>query len=57
MPTTRFTNLPDYMAENHDMVHPSYTATAMGFAGQLAGLYALHGQPLPNEARFNRQRI
>ncbi len=52
-----FTTLPDYMAENHGMVHPSYTATAVGFAGQLAGLYALHGQPLPKEARFNRQRI
>lgn len=52
-----FTALPDYLAENHGMVHPSYTATAVLFSGDLAITYALSGLPLPEHARFNRQRI
>lgn len=52
-----FTTLPDYMAENHGMVHPSYTATALSFSGMLAMLYRTFSLPLPPEALYNRQEI
>lgn len=54
---TTFTTLPDYMAENHGMVHPSYTCSSIGFLEHLAELYALFGKGLPPEALFNRERI
>ena len=37
------TTLPDYMAENHGMVHPSYTACALHFLGNLGTLYGTFG--------------
>jgi len=52
-----FTALPDYMAENHGMVHPSYTASALQFLCRQATLYALHGRPLPDQALHNRQHV
>jgi hypothetical protein len=52
-----FTTLPDYMAENHGMVHPSYTATALSFSGMLATLFRAFSLPLPKEALYNRQEI
>jgi hypothetical protein len=52
-----FTMLPDYMAENHGMVHPTYTASALTFTGNLGCLYGLFGRELPSEALFNRQRV
>lgn len=52
-----FTALPDYMAENHGMVHPGYTASGVGFTGSLAAIYGVFGAELPKHAIFNRQRI
>ncbi|MBM4078312.1 MAG: hypothetical protein FJ278_01350 [Planctomycetes bacterium] len=52
-----FTTLPDYMAENHGMVHPSYTATAIAFLGHLGCIYGMFGGQMPRHALFNRQRI
>jgi hypothetical protein len=54
---TTFTTLPDYMAENHGMVHPSYTCSSIGFLEHLAELHALFGRDLPPQALFNRGRI
>ena len=51
------TTLPDYMAENHGVVHPSYTASSVNFTGDLALLYALFGVDLPPHALHNRQRV
>src|SRR5205085_2835484 len=52
-----FTTLPDYMAENHGMVHPGYTSTALHFLGYLANLYGVFGAEVPKHAFFNRQKI
>jgi hypothetical protein len=52
-----FTALPDYMAENHGMVHPSYTASSVNFLGNLGIVYGLHGKRAPKQAFFNRQII
>ena len=52
-----FTALPDYMAENHGMVHPSYTASSINFTGILSIVYGAHGKELPKHAFFNRQKI
>ena len=55
--TGRTFTAPDYMAENHGIVHPSYTASALQFLCRQAILYALHGKPLPEQALHNRQRV
>lgn len=52
-----FTALPDYMAENHGMVHPGYTASGVGFTGSLGVIYGAYGAPMPEHACFNRQKI
>lgn len=52
-----FTTLPDYMAENHGIVHPSYTACSLMFTGFQAFLHGVFGAPLPQEALFNRKKI
>jgi hypothetical protein len=52
-----FTTLPDYMAENHGMVHPGYTASGVGFSGNLGVIYGVFGASLPKHAYFNRQEI
>jgi hypothetical protein len=52
-----FTTLPDYMAENHGMVHPSYTASSLNFTGRLGIVYATYGAEAPEHAYFNRQKI
>lgn len=52
-----FTALPDYMAENHGMVHPGYTASGVGFMGNLGAIYGVFGASAPKHAFFNRQRI
>lgn len=51
------TTLPDYMAENHGMVHPNYTASSVLFTGYLGVIYGAYGAPLPKHAFFNRQKI
>ncbi|MCX7804059.1 MAG: hypothetical protein N3A38_02605 [Planctomycetota bacterium] len=55
--TRVFTLLPDYMAENHGIVHPTYTASALFHTAQLACLYGAFGARLPRHALFNRERI
>jgi len=52
-----FTALPDYMAENHGMVHPSYTASAINFLGKLGTVYGAFGRTVPEHAFFNRQKV
>lgn len=54
---TTVTTLPDFMAENHRIVHPSYTACALAFTGHLAPLYGIFGRPLPPHALHNRGPI
>ncbi len=52
-----FTALPDYMAENHGMVHPNYTGASVLFTGYLGVIHGAFGVPLPEHAFFNRARI
>jgi hypothetical protein len=52
-----FTMLPDYMAENHGMVHPGYTASGVASLGTLAMLYRMHGRVEPPHAYWNRQEV
>ena len=52
-----FTTLPDYMAENHGMVHPGYTASGVGSLGSLGSLYRLYGRTEPVQAHWNRQAV
>ena len=52
-----FTTLPDYMAENHGMVHPGYTSSGVMSVANLGTLYRLYGRTEPTQARWNRQII
>jgi len=52
-----FTALPDYMAENHGMVHPNYTGASVLFTGYLSVICGVFGTPVPKHAYFNRSRI
>lgn len=52
-----FTALPDYMAENHGMVHPNYTGASVLFTGYLGIIHGIHGAPMPEHAFFNRTKI
>ncbi|MDA0709912.1 MAG: hypothetical protein O3B73_06865, partial [bacterium] len=52
-----FTALPDYWAENHGMVHPSYTASGVRSL-LIAGVqHKMWGVGLPPELMWNRQRV
>lgn len=51
------TTLPDYMAENHGMIHPSYTASAIMYLNKIGLVYGICDRPIPRHAFFNRQRI
>ena len=52
-----FVALPDYMAENHGMVHPSYTGSSVMFTGRLGIIYGTFGAKVPEHALFNRREI
>ncbi len=52
-----FVALPDYMAENHGMVHPSYTGSSVMFTGRLGIIYGSFGARVPEHALFNRREI
>jgi hypothetical protein len=52
-----FTALPDYMAENHGMVHPNYTGASVLFTGYLGVIHGAFGLPIPPHAFFNRAKI
>jgi len=52
-----FTALPDYWAENHGMVHPSYTATSLWNVVVVGGHLKLWGRDLPPELLWNRRRV
>ena len=54
---TTFTTLPDYMAENHGMVHPGYTASGVTSTAHLGILYRLFGRTEPAHAYWNRHII
>ncbi|MBT4504678.1 MAG: hypothetical protein HOC74_43540, partial [Gemmatimonadetes bacterium] len=51
------TTLPDYWAENHGMVHPSYTAAGVYFSVHIGCRLRLLGRDLPPELLWNRQQI
>jgi hypothetical protein len=52
-----FTLLPDFMAENHGMVHPGYTAAAITLAGSTVNLYRLFGKREPEHLHWHRRDI
>lgn len=51
------TALPDYWAENHRMVHPSYTAAGVKFTLYIANLLGLWGCELPPQLLWNRDKV
>jgi len=51
----RFTALPDFMAENHGFVHPSYTASAIYFTGLVGNMYRIYGRKEPKHVYWHRQ--
>jgi len=52
-----FTMHPDYMAENHGIVHPNYIASGVLSTGNLGNLYRLYGRIEPKHAYWNRRVI
>jgi hypothetical protein len=52
-----YTTLPDGMAENHGIVHPSYLASGVSYMGSTALQYALFGQTPPPHLFWNRRYI
>jgi len=54
---TTFTMLPDFMAENHGIVHPTYTASGILLAAETAVLHGLLGRPAPPHLFRNRPAI
>jgi hypothetical protein len=52
-----YTTLPDGMAENHGIVHPSYLSSGVSYLGSTALQYALFGQTPPPHLFWNRQFI
>jgi hypothetical protein len=53
----KFTMLPDYFAENHGMVHPTYTASSVLSINHMACLFPLFRREMPREVLFNRERV
>ena len=51
------TTLPDFWAENHGMVHPSYTASGILFAANIAAHLRLYGHEVPEEVMWNRYEV
>ncbi|NKB72229.1 MAG: hypothetical protein GKR89_34560 [Candidatus Latescibacteria bacterium] len=51
------TCLPDYWAENHRMVHPSYTAAGVKFTLYIGNLLRLWQRDLPDQLLWNRQAV
>ena len=51
------TSHPDFSTENHGFVHPSYLASAIGFAGSSLLTHRLAGLEVPEVVRFNRRPI
>lgn len=54
---TNFTILPDYWAENHGVVHPSYTGYAVHSMKTMGCQLRLWGRDLPPELLWNRRRV
>lgn len=54
---TTFTILPDYWAENHGVVHPSYTGYAVRSMKTMGCHLRLWGRDLPPELLWNRRRV
>ncbi len=52
-----YTTLPDGMAENHGIVHPSYLSSGVSYMGSTALQYAIFGQTPPPHLFWNRQVI
>jgi len=54
---TAFTFLPDYMAENHGMVHPNYTGAALTLMAPVSNLYRILGKKEPKHIYWNRHKV
>lgn len=52
-----FTLLPDFMAENHGMVHPSYTSSPIALMGSVVNLCRLFGEQEPPHWAWHRRDI
>jgi len=52
-----YTTLPDGMAENHGIVHPSYLSSGVSYMGSTALQYAVFGQTPPEHLFWNRRYI
>lgn len=52
-----FTILPDGLAENHAIVHPSYLGSAMVFLGLTANNYHIFGETPPPHLYWHRQDV
>ncbi|HOV21189.1 MAG TPA: hypothetical protein PLW95_00705 [bacterium] len=51
----KVTFLPDFMAENHGIVHPNYTASVI--LGDIINLYRLFGRKEPSHWYWHRQEV
>ncbi len=52
-----YTTLPDGLAENHGIVHPSYLGSGVSYMGTIALQYAVFGQTPPPHLFWNRRQI
>lgn len=52
-----FTTLPDFTAENHGVVHPSYIASAVNLTAFAMDLLTIFGKPIPPQAHWHRLEI
>jgi hypothetical protein len=52
-----YTTLPDGMAENHGIVHPSYLSSGVSYLGSTALQHAVFGRTPPPHLFWNRQYI
>lgn len=53
----RFTTLPDFTAENHGFVHPSYLKSSITLLGQMGALLRLWGYQVPDAATHHHREI
>ncbi|MDD5598901.1 MAG: hypothetical protein PHV82_13215 [Victivallaceae bacterium] len=51
------TTLPDFMAENHGIVHTVYTSLAIILSGMTSAIYQLFGLEPPPHLRWHRKEI
>lgn len=52
-----FTALPDFMAENHGFIHPSYVASSIVYTGLVGNVYRIYGRREPRHLYWHRQEL